>query len=161
MDLAAVLSTALPTGQAAAEALMLDTFTAYKPDGTTPVDGLEVQAYSDKGETLGKIQGQTVGKDTSGGTRVIGGVERPIITAGLHLPLSAFLDDEDGLLIRAGDIGVGWEFQCTETGTASDPSLVGRRYLVVNVPAKAFATARRLDVVELPTADPPEPDEET
>jgi hypothetical protein len=30
-----------------------------------------------------------------------------------------------------------------------DPALLGRRFQVVSVPAKSFATARRLDVVEV------------
>jgi hypothetical protein len=49
----------------------------------------------------------------------------------------------------AGDQGIGWEYLCTAVGAHDDPTLLGRRFLVVNAPAKSFATARRLDVVEV------------
>jgi hypothetical protein len=49
----------------------------------------------------------------------------------------------------AGDQGIDWEYLCTAVGAHDDPTLLGRRFLVVNAPAKSFATARRLDVVEV------------
>lgn len=122
---------------------MVDTFTAYSPNGFTTVSGLEVPAYADEGDTPGKIQGGSASTaDTATEYVTVGGVRRPLLRGGLHIPISAPLP-------RAGDRGVGWEYECTAVGALSDPSLAGRRYLVVNVPAKSLATARRLDVVEV------------
>ena len=136
--------TALLRGQLAAEALMGDTFTAYSPNGTTTVNGLKVPAYANQGSTPGKVQaGSQQGGDTNTRTVTVGGVERPVIESGLHLPI-------DAPVPVAGDRGRGWEYVCTAVGAGSDPELVGRRYLVVGVPAKSYATARRLDVVEVP-----------
>jgi hypothetical protein len=44
---------------------------------------------------------------------------------------------------------VGWEYVLTELGPLTDPSLLNSRWLVVDAPAKSYATARRLDVVRL------------
>jgi hypothetical protein len=122
---------------------MVDTFTAYSPNGKTTVSGLEVQAYANEGSTRGKVQGGSASvADTASRTVQIGGVARPVLTGGLHIPISADLP-------VAGTQGIGWEYECTAVGADSDPSLVGRRWLVVSVPAKTFATARRLDVVEV------------
>ena len=127
----------------AAESLLTDTFTAYSPNGFTTVGNLEVQQYTNEGSTPGKTQGGSASTaDTATEYVTVGGVRRPIMRGGLHIPISAPVP-------TAGDQGVGWEYACTAVGARSDPSLAGRRYLVVNVPAKSFATARRLDVVEL------------
>lgn len=137
--------------QSLAEEDMRDVFTAYAPDGTTVVDGLRVQAYASRGETVGLVQGQSlVAKAPVTRTETIGGVARPVIDSGLRIPLSAPLP-------TAGDVGVGWEYECIRPHPRSDPSLLGRRYLVVNAPAMSLAAARRLDVVELPQA----PDDES
>lgn len=136
--------------QADAESLMTLTFMAYGPGGTvTDSDGATSEEPAEKGPTIGKVQG---GSQAAGNpiTRTIsvGGVEVPVVDGGLHIPLTSYVDDT-GLLLKAGPRGTGWEFVCTAAGAADDPSLVGRRYLVVSVPAKSRATARRLDVVEL------------
>lgn len=117
---------------------------AYSPTDTSPgVNGLEVQNYADEGATVGKVQGGSASTaDTATDFLVIGGVRRAVLRGGLHIPISSDVP-------TAGDVGVGWEYACTAVGVHSDPSLVGRRYLVVNVPGKSFATARRLDVVEV------------
>jgi hypothetical protein len=122
---------------------MTDRFTAYSPNGKTTVSGLEVQAYADEGSTVGKLQGGSA-STADAATRMVqvGGVSRPVLVGGLHIPVSADLP-------VAGDRGIGWEYECTSVGAVSDASLVGRRFLVVGVPAKDFATARRLDVVEV------------
>jgi hypothetical protein len=65
-----------------------------------------------------------------------------VLRAGLHIPISSDLP-------TAGDRGVGWEYEVTAIDSFDDPTLLGRRFLVVNAPAKSFATARRLDVVEV------------
>ncbi len=126
----------LHAARQAAEALMADTFTAYSY-GWGTVDGLREQTWTTQGETRGKVSGRSRGGDTNTRTVTVGGVERPVMEGGLHLPLSAPLPK------------VGWEYQCTAVGPASDPSLLGRRWRVVDVPAKSHATARRLDVVEV------------
>ena len=131
--------------RARAQALMADTFTAYAPNGTTTdADGFEVPAYASQGSTKGKVQGpSSQATDTATQTATVGGVERPVIAGGLHIPVSAPSP-------AAGPEGVGWEYVCTAVGALSDTSLVGRRWRVVNAPAKTHATARRLDVVEVP-----------
>jgi hypothetical protein len=134
----------IANGRIAAEALMTLTLTAYRPNGfTTNADGLQVRAYASEGTTPGKVQGAS-SSTADAGTRfvTIGGVARAVMVAGLHIPISATVP-------TAGDQGIGWEYAVTAVGPDDDPALVGRRFLVVGVPAKSFATARRLDVVEV------------
>lgn len=129
--------------QKRAESLMGLTLVPLEPDGTDTVDGLEVQSYAQHDDTVGKVQGGSASTaDTATEYVTIGGVRRPLMRGGLHIPV-------DAPVPAAGDQGVGWEYQCTAVAEPGDQSLVGRRYLVVNVPAKTYATARRLDVVEV------------
>jgi hypothetical protein len=128
-------------GRAAAEALFGCTFDVFAPAGFDKVGGLEVQKYDPKTATPGKIQG-SIAKDGVTRSVTVGGVSRPLLEEGLHIPISAQVP-------VGGDRGIGWEYQCTAVSGSADPALVGRRYLVVNVPAKTYATARRLDVVEV------------
>lgn len=128
-------------GRAAAEALFGCTFEVFAPTGTDTVGGLEVQKYADQAGTPGKIQG-SIAKDGVTRSVTVGGVSRPVLEEGLHIPISAQIP-------VGGNRGTGWEYQCTAVSGPADPALVGRRYLVVNVPAKTYATARRLDVVEV------------
>ena len=126
------------------------TLTAYSPNGTpTDADGYQVPDYLDEGDTPGKVQaGTRAGQDAPTRYVSVGGVDRPVITGGLHIPLDMFV--LDGLLIAASDQrGIGWEFEVISIGPDDDPALLGRRYLVVGVPVKSYATARRLDVVEV------------
>jgi hypothetical protein len=127
-----------------AESLMADTFTAYAPNGTTTDGaGFEIPAYASKGETPGKISGASAqSADTNVRTVTIGGVERPVIEGGLHIPVSADVP-------KVGQYGFGWEYVLTALGYMTDPSLLNSRWLVVDAPAKSYATARRLDVVRL------------
>jgi hypothetical protein len=124
--------------------MMTLTFTAYSPNGTTTDgDGYEVPAYASEGATPGKVQGPSSSTaDTPTRTVNVGGAERPVLAAGLHIPVAAPVP-------LAGLYGIGWEYLCTAVGPNDDPALLNRRYLVVGVPAKSFATARRLDVVEV------------
>lgn len=115
---------------------MQDTFTAYAYTWTT-VDGLEQQDWVAEYDTRGKVSGRSREGDTQTRTVTVGDVERPVIEGGLHIPLAADLP------------AVGWEFECAAVGPTTDPSLLGRRWRVVDVPAKSFATARRLDVVSV------------
>lgn len=149
--LAADIAAALPEFRMQAESLMTLTFTAYSPSGTTKdADGYDVQQYADEGDTPGKVQGGSqAGKDTNTRYVQVGGVDRPVLEGGLHIPLDRFIFDM-GLLIVAGEQrGTGWELEVSSVGPADDPALLGRRYLVVEVPAKSYATARRLSVVEV------------
>lgn len=143
MTLEAAISV-LPFLQRQAESLMGCTFAVYSPNDTPAiVDGLEVQQYDPQGTTPGKVQGGSASTaDTATEYVTIGGVQRPLMRGGLHIPVSATIP-------VAGDQGVGWEYQCSTVADPGDQSLVGRRYLVVNAPAKTYATARRLDVVEV------------
>lgn len=115
---------------------MADTFTAYAYEWTT-VDGLDEQTWTPQYDTAGKVSGRSMQGDTNTRTVTIGDVERPVVEGGLHIPLTATLP------------AIGWEFECIAVGPASDPALLGRRWRVVDVPTKSFATARRLDVVEV------------
>lgn len=152
MTIAHEVAEALPGMRAQAESLMTLTLTAYSPTGetTTDADGYQVPDYADEGSTPGKLQaGSQAGGDGTTKYVNIGGVERPVIEGGLHIPVDRFIFD--GLLIQTSEQrGKGWEFEVLALGPQDDPALLGRRYLVVSAPAKSFATARRLDVVEIP-----------
>lgn len=122
---------------------------AFEPNGMSKDDdGFDVLDFIDHGTTCGRIQSlSTGGRDVSARYVEIGGVERPVLVAGLHLPLSASLP-------AAGhERGIGWEYLVESVNGLADCELLGRRYLVVEVPAKSFATSRRLDVVEIPQED--------
>ena len=139
MNLSALIRAHLPTLQSEAEGTMLDQFDVYAPGTGTDADGFETNAATvPKDSTVGKVAGRSRDADTNTRTVTIGGVERPVIDGGLHIPLGAQVPE------------VGWEYVLVELGPNSDPALLNRRYRVVDVPAKSYATARRLDVVEVP-----------
>lgn len=144
MSIQAAIEAQLPFLQGEAEAMMTLTLTAYSPSGTTTNgDGYQVSAFTSQGTTRGKVQsGSESGTDTTTRFVRIGGVDKPILEAGLHIPLTATVP-------VAGHPGTGWEYVVTAVGNRDDPALLNRRYLVVEAPAKSFATARRLNVVQL------------
>lgn len=121
------------------------TLTAYSPNGvTTDADGFEIPAYTDEGSTPGKVQaGSLSGDDAATRYIRVGDVERPVLSGGLHIPIGSPVP------VAGEQRGIGWEFVVTAVGASDDPALLGRRYLVVGVPAKSHATARRLDVAEI------------
>jgi hypothetical protein len=121
---------------------MTDSFTAYASE-TVTVDGLESDDWFIQFETVGKVSGRSREGDTNTRTVSVGGVERPVVEGGLHIPLAAPVPEP------------GFELVCTAVGANSDPSLLNRRWRVVDVPAKSYATARRLDVVEVPAEEAP------
>lgn len=135
---------AVTRGRRAAEARFLLTLAVYSPNGTTTnADGYQVPAFTTRTPTVGKVQGGSMrGADTATRFVTVGGVDRPVLSAGLHIPISAAVP-------VAGHQGVGWEYVVTDVRGDADPALLGRRYLVVDAPAKSEATARRLDVVEV------------
>lgn len=139
--------TATIAGRAAAEALMSAKVRAFRPSGLTTVNGLEVQQYEPMGDSFAKVQSRRL-KDSIAQTVKIGGVDRQILIGGLQLPIGAYISG-NVLQITAGDLGIGWEFECIGVGAADDPSLLGRRWLVISVPADSFRTARHLDVAEV------------
>ncbi len=141
----------LPRHRVRAESLMTLTLTAYSPGDVVPGDdGYEVVPFAEEGTTVGKVQaGSQSGSDTPTRYVSIGGVERPVLSAGLHIPISAFVTDGRLTIVASEQAGVGWEFVVTAVGAADDPALVDRIYRVVGVPVKSHATARRLDVVEV------------
>lgn len=121
------------------------TLAAYSPNGTTKDENdYDVPVYASEGSTPGRIQsGSRAGGDTPTRYVTIGGVARPVLSGGLHIPISAPVP------VASEQRGAGWEYEVTAIGSADDPALLGRRYLVVGAPAKSHATARRLDVVEV------------
>lgn len=140
MTLQSAIEAELPFLRAEAEATFLDDFTAFSLAWTT-VDGLKEQGWVQQDVTRGKVQSRIGGLGAAGDTRTrtieVGGVERRVVEGGLHIPLDAAFP------------AIGWEYVCTAVGPLSDPALLGRRWRVVDVPAKSYATARRLDVVEV------------
>ncbi len=135
---------AIAAGRQAAEAQMTLTLAAYEPNGTTKSGGYDVPAFTAKGSTFGKIQGgSTAARDTRQRYVRIGDTERPVLEAGLHIPITAAVP------VAGEQRGIGWEYVVTAIGPADDPALLDKRFLVVGVPVKSKATARRLDVVEL------------
>lgn len=121
------------------------TLTPYIPAGTTTgPDGDDIQSYDPQPTHKGKVQsGSQAGGDTTTRYLSIGGVERPVLAAGLYIPIGAPVP------VASEQRGLGWEYEVSAIGPLGDPDLLGRRFLVVGVPAKSFATARRLDVISL------------
>ena len=140
------LEASLAAGRASAELLMTLTLTPQAPTDTTEIDpdGFEVPVFTAQSPHVGKVQsGSQAGGDTTTRYLSIGGVERPVLAAGLHIPISAPVP------VASEQRGQAWEYVVTAVGPVDDPALLGRRYMVVGVPAKSFATARRLDVISL------------
>jgi hypothetical protein len=136
--------------RAEAASMWIDTFTAYRPGAPTKdADGYDVPGFASQGSTPGKVRSRS-GRALSSETRMvnIGGSDRPVLEGGLHIPVDAFVDGSNKVLIAAGDRGVGWEFVCTAIGAGSSGS-VGARFLVVGTGLETFQTARRLDVVQV------------
>lgn len=130
-----------------AESMMTLIFTPHAPSGKTTVNEQEVQGYTDETPVVGKVKGPSAQTgDPITRTVTIGSVEVPVVVGGLHIPISAQPP-------IAGEHGIGWEYEVTSVGATDDPALLGRRYLVTNSPAMSHATARRLDVAEVPGAD--------
>ena len=119
-----------------AESLMTLTLAWYSPSAPTTVDGMKVPGFASEGATPGKVQ-SAIGPDTQTRWVKVGGTERPVLAGALHIPVG-----------EVPALRPDWECVVTDTGDA-DPALLGRRFRVVGVPAKSYATARRLDVVEL------------
>lgn len=142
------IATELPRMQQQAQSMMTLTLTPNSPTDppsfTTDAGGFEVPALIAGAPHAGKVQaGTQAGSDTPTRYVSVGGVERPVLAAGLHIPIDA---PEP---VASEQRGQATEYVVSALGPADDPALLGRRYMVVGVPAKSFATARRLDVVEV------------
>lgn len=122
------------------------TLTWSSPSGTKAlVNGVERRGSTPQGTTPGKVQAaSTQGRDTDGRMTAVGGTEVPVMLSGIHIPHDALTDPSGALLLQ-----VGWECQVTAVSDLADTALLGRRYRVEGVPAKSYATARRLDVVDV------------
>lgn len=133
-------------GRRMAESLMTLTLTPQVPTGelTTDGDGFEVPEFDPQATHKGKAQaGARDGDDTTTRYVNVGGVDRPVLAGGLHIPIGAPVP------VASEQRGQATEYVVTAVGAVDDPALLGRRYMVVNAPVKSFATARRLDVVEV------------
>ena len=140
MTVQAAIESELPYLRSEAEARMTLTLDAFSgAGGGVDADGLSTTlASTPQGSTVGRLAGSSANvRDTNTTLVDVGGEQRPVMSAGLHIPPSATLPER------------GWEYVVTAVGDLDDPSLVGRRFRVVDVPAKSQATARRLDVVEV------------
>jgi hypothetical protein len=117
---------------------MTDIFAAYSPNGfTTGADGMKTPAFASEGSTLGRLHAGVRLQSVAATTSAVGGVDRPVYDGGIRIPVSSAAPS------------VGWEYQMTAAGPATDPALAGRRWHVVGVQADSYATARRLNVVEV------------
>lgn len=120
------------------------TLTPFEPTAPTVVGGYKVPAWTEHDPIRGKVQSRSAALDSASTRYVsIGEVSRPIFEAGLHIPVGATIP------VSGRQRGMGWEYQITGLGEYDDPALLNRRFLVVEVPSKSKATARRLDVVEV------------
>ena len=119
---------------------MTDSGVMRRPTGRSAqnTDGEEEATYEDVFTSPCKIQGSSAdSSDTSSRTVNVGGVDRPVIEGGLHIPVGKPATEH------------GWVFEVTSVGALSDIRLLGKRYMVDNDPVKSNATARRIDVVEV------------
>lgn len=140
----------LPELRAYAESLMTLTVLAegmgLGPDG----EGIISKVPVSKGTSCAKVAGGSQAA-RDGRTRyvTVGGVTRPVLDGGLHLPLDSYLVGGVLQIVCSEDPAEAWRFTVTAAGCGVDPSMIGRKYQAISVPAKSFATARRLDVVEV------------
>lgn len=128
---------------------MQDTAQARRPtdstgeDSTSDDNWLETPTFDALFETRCKVTG---GSRASADVAVrmvnVGGVERPVIEGGLRVPIP-----EAGSL--AADLREGDQFVITAIGPATDPSVLGAVFQVDGFGGKSWATARRLDVVQV------------
>lgn len=124
----------------------------YSPSGATSVvNGMEEQGATPEGTTPGKVQASSqAGSDTGSRSVDVAGVERLVMSGGLHVPVTALTDIAGTLRLAPG-----WECRVVAVADLADMALLGRRYRVVDVPVKSYATARRLDVVDVTHLDLP------
>lgn len=139
----AMSEAALAAGRSAAARMMQDTAQVSRRSGVTkdPTTGLKQPAYTPVYETPCKVSAAT-GRDMAVRTVEVGGVERAVIEGGLHIPIPD--EGSEAVQVHNGD-----RFTITAVGPMSDPGLLGRVFEVVEYGGKSWATARRLNVVEV------------
>lgn len=139
MTIQAGIEAELPYLRSEAEGQMTVTLAAYSPGSSTVVNGQEVPGFTSEGTTRGKIASRsTRGTVVPARTVLVGQVEVPVLHDALHLPITAPIPAQR------------WEYEVTAVGPVDDVALIGRRYRVVETPAHAHSTSRRLDVIEIP-----------
>lgn len=136
--------------QADAESLMVLCFQAEVPGMVLDDKNRKIPGFEPFGAPcIGKIAGSsTAARDTPVRTLRVGAVTRPVLEGGLHLPVGAFVVAGVLQIVMSEDPAAAWRLRVVGS-RLGDPSMVGRKYQVVGVPAKPWATARRLDVVEV------------
>jgi len=132
------IAAALPELRAEAAGMMTDTFHLLALTETTDADGMSVHAWAPTGDPIpGRFPSRRSGGDAQNMRMVdVGGVERPIIEGGLHLPFSASPEP-------------GQRYRCTAIGPRTHPSALGRTVQVIEAPVASNMTAWRLNVVEV------------
>lgn len=111
-------------------------------------DGYDEPTFTDLTPHKGKAQGPSSSTSDAVTDYVkVGNVELPVLREGLHIPISAPVPKPSRVRGRAT------EYRVTAVGRSDDPALLNKRYMVVGVPVKSYATARRLDVVEIPAPE--------
>lgn len=119
-------------GQAAAERLMLDTCTIKRKTGETTSGGVVTPTWSTLFSNQ-KCKVQSVGLADQGTT--VGEAFKIVKRPEVHLPVTVTGLQPDDVI--------------TITASALDPDLVGRVYVIRDVLAKSYATARRVNVLEV------------
>lgn len=133
---------AVLAGRDAAAQQMWDTFTAFSYEWWEE-DDLSEQIWVERGDALGKVPNKRAGGDASSARTVnVGGVERIVVEGGLHLAWDA-----------SPSPTVGMEYVLTKLGPTTHPSMLNKRYKVVETHPTSAMTAWRLDVVDV---TPPE-----
>jgi len=105
--------------------------------GGLDADGLETETFAASFTTPGKVTGRS-GADLTIRTVEIGGVERPVISGGIHIPADRPELVPAGMFVRVEAIGPD-----------SPAHLLGRVYKIDGESVKSYQTARRFDVVEV------------
>lgn len=123
---------ALTAGRRAAERLMGDTVTIRRQTGTTfdPSTGEETPTFTTVYTGQAKLQQRGLPRVTQADTETF---EAVVATTMLHLP--------------AATTGIEVDDQVT-VDTSDNPSLAGRMFVVVGLPAKTHQTALRIEVEE-------------
>lgn len=135
------ISSALPDLRAQAASTMLDTlaFGTIVRGAQDPTTGLEADVFVATFTTKGKIAGASQGgADLAVRMVDIGGVQRPVITGGVHIPFDRTNAVPSGMLVKVMTLG-----------PRSPHHLLGRLYRIEGESVKSYETARRFDVVEV------------
>ena len=140
-----MIDAAVQQGRVLAVSLMRDVGSVSRPTGRVAQDeatGFEVEVLDPLFTTPLKVSGRSTAGDVTPRTVRVGGVERVVLEGRLHLPVPAADSVAAGL--REGDV-----VEVVTVGPMTDPDVLGARYRVVDFGGGSYATARRVNVVEL------------